>query len=528
MLEHDHDVEPGRTAGHTSGPTAEDDDQVGKADPPPSGEHVPTLHLRVVLVVAAAFVAVELAVSPRYGFHRDELYFLACARHLAWGYVDQPPFVPAVARVATDLFGTSPTSLRLLPAVFGGFVVVLSACLAREIGGARRAQLLAATAAATSGQVLAAMHLLSTAAFDVFFWAAVLLTTLRLLRTGDTRWWLAVGSISGVALLNKYNVLFLLVALGVGILATPQRRLLHSRWLVAGAAIALAIWTPNIIWNAQHRWAEVAMLRSLHRENSTLGASLAFIPSQIVIAGPVLVWFWIAGWRRLARHDIARPLAIAYAVLVVADVLAGAKAYYLSGYYVALFAGGGLWFEERLAARRRTTIRPLALFVAGALAALPLTLPVLPVDTLARRPWEGKLNKDLSATVGWENAVRQVATVVDTLPPAERKDVVLLTGDYGMAGAIDLYGPRYGLPGAISGHNSYWWWGPHGAADTATTIAINMPTSILDSIFSTVVPAGRIETGHGVWTEEQGDSIVICRSQITPWASAWNSIRDYG
>jgi 4-amino-4-deoxy-L-arabinose transferase-like glycosyltransferase len=164
-----------------------------------------------VLAIAAAFVAMELAVAARYGIHRDELYFLACARHLAWGYVDQPPLVPAVARVSTALFGSSAVALRVFPALAGGGAVLMTAQMARELGGGRRAQIVAALAAATSAQVLGADHLLSTAAFDLTFWAAITLLVVRLLRTGDERLWLAVGAVAGVGMLNKDNVAFLLV-----------------------------------------------------------------------------------------------------------------------------------------------------------------------------------------------------------------------------------------------------------------------------------------------------------------------------
>ncbi len=338
---------------------------IGYEEPP----RLPPLSRGLVLAIAAALVAVEIAVAPRYGYHRDELYFLACARHLAWGYVDQPPFVPAMARLATDLFGTSVVALRVFPAIAGGAAVVFTGLMARELGGGRRAQLIAALAAATSAQVLATVHLLSTAAFDLFFWSAITFLMLRLLRTRDTRWWLAVGGATGVALLNKYNVAFLLVGLAIGVILSRRGRLLNSRWAYAGVGIALAIWSPNLIWNAQHHWAALTMLHNLHQENSTLGASLAFIPAQLLIVGPFLIPVWLGGLRRLLRHPVGRPLGIAYLTLVVLYALSGAKPYYLGGMYFVLFAAGGLWAEQRLAAA--PTRRARSAWSPGSPLALP-------------------------------------------------------------------------------------------------------------------------------------------------------------
>lgn len=315
------------------------------------------LYLGPAVTIAAAFVAVELAVTARYGLHRDELYFLACARHLAWGYVDQPPFVPAVARVAASLFGTSALGLRVFPAAFGGMTIVLAAAAARELGGGNRAQLFASLAAATSPQVLGTFHLFSTAAFDLFFWSAITFLVVRLLRTGDERWWIAIGTVAGIGLLNKFNVAFLAFGLVVGFVATHRVRMLCSGWLWAGAAIAVAIWTPNLLWNAHHDWAAVAMLRSLHQENSTIGASIGFIPAQLIVVGPILLPFWFAGLRRLLRHQFVRPLGLAYIALLIVDVASGAKPYYLGGMYFVLFAGGGLWLEERLVTTRRSPRR---------------------------------------------------------------------------------------------------------------------------------------------------------------------------
>jgi len=480
--------------------------------------------------LAAGLVAVELAVSARYGFHRDELYFLACARHLAWGYVDQPPLVPAVAWLATHLFGTSPTALRILPALAGGATVVLTVLMARELGGRRKAQVVAGLAAATSPQVVSAFHLLSTTVFDLFFWGLVCYLVLRLLRVGDQRLWVAIGAAVGLGLLDKINVLFLMVGLVVGMFFGGQRRALVTPWTALGALVALVLWSPNLVWNAHHSWAALAMLQSLHHENASLGASIAFIPSQVIVVGPVLVVLWLAGLRDLLRSPWARPLGIAYLVVLGLFTLGGAKTYYLAAMYFVLFAAGGVWAEMRLDSRQPTknTRGWVLLMAVGFIVALPLVVPVLSRSTLPTGSWESNINKDLSATVGWQELVQQVADVTKTVPGGERANLVIFTGDYGAAGAIDLWGPRYGLPHAISGHNSYWWWGPSGAHDGATTIAVDLPRPYLLTIFSEVTPAGAVHTPGDVWTEERGDPIWICRGQKQSWARAWPAARHYG
>ena len=477
--------------------------------------------------VAGAFLVIELAVSARYGFHRDELYFLACSRHLAWGYVDQPPLVPAVAWLSTHVFGTSPVAVRVVPALAGGGTVVLSAGMARELGGGRRAQALAALAAATSAQVLAGFHLLSTAAFDIFFWAAISLVVIRLLGTGRQRLWLVVGGLGGVALLNKWNVAFLLFGVAAGLVIGGRRRLLLSRWACAGAALAVAIWLPDLVWNASHAWAGFAMLQALRHENSGLGASLAFVPDQLVVVGPALAVLWLVGLRRLLGSQPFRPLGVAYLILVGLFVVSGGKSYYLAGFYFSLFGAGAVWAEERLIDRGRRLRGWAVLTVGVSAAALPLTLPVLPEASLATSSWQGGINKDLSATVGWPQLVAQLSSVAGRLPPAPRRDVVVFSGDYGAAGAVDLYGARYGLGTVVSGHNSYWWWGPP-RRDGADTIAVDLPRPYLLTIFSDVRPAGRVATPHGVWTEERGDEIWLCTGQKLPWARAWPAARHYG
>ena len=482
-----------------------------------------------MVVIAAGFAVLELALSARYGFHRDELYFLACARHLAWGYVDQPPFVPAIVWLSTHLFGTSPTSLRLFPALTGAATVVVTASMARELQGGRKAQAIAGLAAATSTQVVGAFHLLSTTPFDMFFWATICFVFLRLLRTGDERLWLLIGLLAGIGLLNKLNVAFLLFGLAAGLLLGRRERALFSPWVWAGAGIALLIWLPNIVWNAQHDWAAVSMLHSLHSENSSLGATLEFIPAQFFVVGPVLIVLWLAGLRRALASPMTKPIGIAYLVLLVFFALTGAKVYYLAGMYFVLFAVGGVWAEERL--DRKHPARGLrgwvALMLTGLVLGLPFTLPVLPESAMPKASSFGTADKDLSATVGWPQFVHQIADIAATLPNDQRPHLVVFTGDYGAAGAVDQFGPAYGLPHAISGHNSYWWWGPAGAHDGATTIAVNLSRTYLLTIFSKVSPAGSVETPHGVWTEERGEPIWICTGQRVSWQAAWAAARHY-
>ena len=494
----------------------------------PADPSLPDQELRGVLALAAGLVALEMALAARYGYHRDELYFLACAHHLAWGYVDQPPFVPAIARLSLALFGPTVVGLRLLPALGGGATVVFTAMTARELGGTRRAQQFAALAAATSVQVVATDHLLSTASFDLLFWSATTLLVVRLLRTGNERLWLAIGAVAGFGLLNKYNIGFLIGAVVVGLVIDHRARLVLNRWGLAGGVVALAIWSPNLAWNAGHHWAAFAMLQALRRENSTLSASISFIPAQLLIVGPVLVPLWFGGLRRLLAHRWARAIGIAYVTLVVVDTLDGAKPYYLGGMYFVLFAAGGIWADERMASGVSHLRRLVTWIAVGEAVVIAFALPVRPVFDLAKRDWEGKIDKDLSATVGWSRVVAQIADVADTLPPAERAHLVIFTGDYGAAGAVDRFGGRDGLPHAISGHNTYWWWGPGAAPADSTTIAVDLDPGFLRTIFGQVTPAGTVDTGHGVWTEERGDPIWICRDQRVSWAHAWPSARHYG
>lgn len=241
---------------------------------------------------------------------------------------------------------------------------------------------------------------------------------------------------------------------------------------------------------------------------------------------------WVPGLVWLLKDRWVRSLGVAYLLLITIYSVSGAKSYYLAGMYYVLFAAGGVAIEKRLGIRsvdqaKRSVRYRVALMILAAVISLPLTLPLLPESTLASGSWEGSINKDLSATVGWRQLVTQLADVANRLPSSERSKLVIYTGDYGAAGAVDLYGPAEGLPHAISGHNTFWWWGPGSAPDGSTTITINLPHDYLLTIFGHVRYEGAVATPNGVWTEEQGDPIWICSDQRRSWSAAWTQARHY-
>jgi 4-amino-4-deoxy-L-arabinose transferase-like glycosyltransferase len=296
-----------------------------------------------VILAGGVMFAVLMALSPRYGFHRDELYFLDDARHLQASYVDQPVLTPLLAWVSLKLFGVSLTGLRLWPALAAGATVVISGLTARELGGGRRAQLLAAIGTATMPALLAAGHLATTTPYDVLAWTALALVVVRIGRTGDCRWWVAAGLILGLGLANKHSAGLFAAALVAGALFSGGRAMVLNRWFAAGAAIAVAFAVPDLWWQAQHQWATIAMTQALNHENGGLGNIGTWLIGQVIMVTLALVWVWLAGLRFLWRsgRPLWRALAWAYGLLfVLFAVTTGAKIYYLAGTYPYLLAAG--------------------------------------------------------------------------------------------------------------------------------------------------------------------------------------------
>ena len=489
---------------------------------------------RRVIGIGAILFAVLMALSTRYGFHGDELYFLACAQHLQASYVDQPVLTPLVAWVSLKLFGLSLAGLRLWPALAAWATVVVGGLTAREFGGGRRAQLLAATATATMPALVAIDHLTGPTAFDVLAWAGLALITVRIGRTGDCRWWLAGGLVLGLGLANKHSVGFFGVALLAGALLSGGRRLVLNRWFLAGAAIAVAFAVPDIWWQAQHQWATIAMTRSLNQENGGAGNIGSWIFGQLLMTALALVWVWVAGLRFLWRsgRPLWRALAWAYALLFVFFALTtGAKIYYLAGAYIYLLAAGAVAIDGWLSARPRRLRNLLLATAVTAAAAVPLTLPVLPPSDVG---WTYNVNAVLAQSIGWPQFVSTVRTVWTSLPPGQRAHSVIFTSNYAEASAINVLGRGTGLPEAVSGHNTYWWWGP-GNPRATTVVAVTAgprdgtgDAAGLRQLFTSVRAVATLSNPYGIHNEEWGGHIYLCTGPRHPWAQLWPQLRHYG
>jgi 4-amino-4-deoxy-L-arabinose transferase-like glycosyltransferase len=480
----------------------------------------PQLAWRPVLAVALGVLALLLVVADRYGFHRDELYFLEAGRHLALGYVDQPPLAPALARLQLALFGSSPWSVRVLPAVTVGAVAVLAALLARELGGGRRPQLWSAVAISGAGFVLAVGHLLSTSTFDFAFWLALIVIVARLLRTGDPRWWVAYGALAGVALWNKHLPVLLTVAVLLALVAVRRWELLAPRWLALGGVLALVLAAPTLWWQAVNGWPQLQMAVALSER--TGGESRAtLLPLQLLLLGPVLIPTAVTGirWLRGAGRPFA-PLGWAYVAALALTFATGGRPYYPLPLAAVLVVAGMVALDQQEPAVRTRGRLLTVHVVTSAIVALPL----LPPAVLVRTPIPA-LNDTHVESLGWPELAEQVAAVVQGLPEEEREDVVLLTASYGEAGALDRYGrPGLDLPRPYSGHNSYWHW-RRPEDDHAAVVAIRIPLSTLQPHFGSCLEVDQVRFDLQLDNEVQGAPIVVCRDLQGTWEEVWPRLR---
>ncbi|PZG47359.1 hypothetical protein C1I98_13630 [Spongiactinospora gelatinilytica] len=475
---------------------------------------LPALAWRTVGPIAGVVVVALLALSPWYGYHRDELYFRLLGQSPAWGYFDQPPLTPLLARLSTGLFGDTIIGLRVLPALCAGALVLLGAAITRELGGRAGAQTLAAAGLGTGMFPLIAGHTLLTQSADFVFWTACVLFALRALLRGDGRWWVAAGAVAGAATFNKHLIVLLITGLATGLLITAglavkgPRVVFADRWFWSGVALAALIASPNLVYQATNGWPQLTMAAALSEPMNRI----MFVPMLVSLLSMGAFAIAVAGWLWLRRRPQTRALAIATLVTILLGFVSGGRADYVAGSLIFAYAAGcvpvAAWAAGR-AARRRTVWGGL---LGGSLIGIAMALPLMPLPVLSGSP-----NEVARESVGWPRFADQVAEVYRTLPPG----TVVITANYGEAGALNRFAP--GVP-VYSGHNELWFQGPPPQA-TRTVVFVGLPPERLRERFAGCSPAGVIDHGTGVANEEQGQPITVCSDPHTPWATAWPDFR---
>jgi hypothetical protein len=536
----------------------------------------------IVLYLAVAKLLLHLLTAGRYGIFRDELYYLACAEHLDWGYVDQPPLIALIAFIVRRVFGESLLGLRLLPAIAGAALVWLTGKMTREMGGGRFAQALAALAAIAVPIYLVVHHWLTMNAFEPLMWMGAAWCVVRAINKSDAKYWLWFGVIIGVGLETKYSIVFFAFGITVGLVLTGHRRFLRSKWIWLGALAAFLIFLPNLLWLVKHDFPFLELMRNIRESGRDVARGpIAFIADQALIMNPLLFPLWVGGLVWLFFGTEGRRYRIfgwAFLVMLVTFIVMKGKNYYLAPAYPILFAAGAIAFERltvqspmsnvqsqettgTLNAGTLTTgtagVSPadrgssptvregvrwllrtyVGLIVLTAAALAPFSLPILSPDTYIRyqsalgfeppkseHQNTGPLPQHFADEFGWEEMTRAVADVYHKLPPEERAQAAIFANSYGQAGAIDFFGPKYGLPKAISNHQNYWLWGPHNYTG-AIVIVLGSDGDGDREHFQTVEPVGR--TFHPYSRRDEHFDIFLCRNLNQPLQTLWPNIKSW-
>lgn len=475
-----------------------------------------------VLVVAAIATIGLLLLAQWHGFHRDELYFIVAGQNPAFGYPDQPPLAPLLSALTAAIVGIEPIAVRILPAVSVGVVIVLTALMARDMGGSSRAQVVAAITIALSG-LLAAGHLGSTATYEILLWTVLLWIVVKLLGGADARLWLAVGLVAGIALQNKQTALILGIGLAAGLLVARRWDVLRSPWLWLGGLIAAMVWAPNVIWQASNGFPQLEMARAI---SDRIGDERAMIiPELLLLAGPLLFPVLLAGIWRLTRGSDAQPwraLAAAFVVSLALVLLSGGKSYYVAAYFGPLMAAGAIATDGWLG-RGRQQLRTVVFAGAAAISGLlmiVLTLPVLPPATLAQTPI-AELYAETAEQVGWPELVDEVRSAAESLTDEERILAVVFTANYGEAAAVELLGDD--LPAAYSGHNAYGLWGPPPESAINTIVVGHWPAP--PPGLGECQHTGTVDNGFDLENQEQGAGIWVCRDRTSTWLDIWPDLQ---
>ncbi len=487
----------------------------------------------MLLAIAGIVVVVHLLTNNRYGFHRDELQVLSDAHHLDWGFVPYPPLTPFLERIGLAIFGVSLVGLRLFSVIAQALAIYLSGLMARELGGGRLAQVTAALAVALSPLPLFEGTEFQYTSFDFLWWVLIAYFMIRLLKTENPRWWLAIGATVGIALQTKYTITFLLAGILAGLVLTPARRFLKSKWLWGGVALALLIFLPNLIWQLRHDFISVHFLRYIHRRDVGEGRAKGFLLQQFWLCTNLFsVPLWIAGLWAFLRDRRYRLLSWMYLIPLALFWFGKGRGYYLAAAYPMLIAMGATVGERWVASLRPPPRRAVETVFFAGLAAYALYISAIVLPLAAHGPLKRfalEKNGDLREEIGWNELVKTVAGIRDSLPPEQQQSLGVLVGNYGEQGAIEILGPRYHLLPPISGTNSAWLRG-YPEPPPSTLIVVGLPRHYVERTFDSCRLAGHNGNAEGVKNEESEDhpDIFVCGSPLLPWPEFWKEFQSFG
>lgn len=438
--------------------------------------------MAVVVILAGLKFLFHVYFNNRYGYFRDEFDYIVCGNHLAWGYVDQPPMVPFLTRICLSLFGDSLRSVRLIPALAASAMLVQTAAIAREFGGKACALALSALAVIVAPQYLSNGSLLTTNCLEPLLWMGCAYFAILMVKKNDPRYWIWFGVCAGLGLQEKYTIAVFGFAVVVGLVFTPERRFLANKWIWVGGVVAFFIFLPNLLWNVANHWPFAELMRNIKADGRDVVLSpWQYFAQQTLLTNPFAAWIWIAGLAALLlakRFRSYRFLGMAYIVSFAVIAALHGKNYYLAPIYPVLIAAGSVVVDEWIEKRRSAWLKPViaVVLIAGGGLLAPIVIPVLSPDHfiayMARLPIKpprsehsherAALPQHYADQFGWDEIVAKTAEVWNSIPPAERKECGIFAQDYGQAGAIDFLGRKYGLPPALSGHQTWWLWGPRG------------------------------------------------------------------
>jgi hypothetical protein len=498
----------------------------------------------LVASVAGALLVLHLLTASRYGYFGDEMYHLACGEHLAWGYVDQPPVIALAAWLVRHTLGTSLLAIRFLPALAGAATVLLTGAITRQLGGSRFAQALAALCVACSSVYLVLNYLFTMNAWEPLLWLACTYVVIRIIKTGNQKLWLWFGLLSGIGLENKYSMAVFGFGVVIGLLLTPERKALAQKWIWIAGALAFLIFLPNLLWNFQHHFPFLELMHNIRASGRdvVLGPG-QYVLQQILIMNPLTFPVWLAGIIYLLFTRNARPcrlLGWTFLTVFATFFFLHGKDYYTSPVYPMVLAAGAVALERITRNRPGMWVRAsfLVLLLAATAATLPMNLPVLSPDRLVRYVEQFPLKPQASEKAhsraelphyfawqfGWPEMVRAVSRVYHSLPPEEQAKTAIIGNNFAESGAIDLLGPKYGLPKSIGVHQSYWLWGPRNYTGEIMIVLGDRPQEVQQWCNSVEVVA-ELNNPYGSAFERY--PVLLCRGLKQNLQQAWPKLKDW-